>query len=179
MTRTVVHMALFKEEQLDEAAEAVQALRDLGVKDKDISVISGTPFSEKMLGRPMSWTRVPLIGGVGAVAGFLVAIFLNFGTPYLYPIRVGGMAYQTIPTSIVVTFELTMLGLLISTFLGVLVETISPSFGPQGYDARITDGQIGVLFSSSAELDPQLHAALSKLGAEIVHGAEAKKLWLL
>jgi hypothetical protein len=78
----------------------------------------------------------------------------------------------------VVTFELTMLGLLISTFLGVLVETISPSFGPQGYDARITDGQIGVLFSSSAELDPQLHAALSKLGAEIVHGAEAKKLWL-
>jgi hypothetical protein len=85
MTRTVVHMALFKEEQLDEAAEAVQALRDLGVKDKDISVISGTPFSEKMLGRPMSWTRVPLIGGVGAVAGFLVAIFLNFGTPYLYP----------------------------------------------------------------------------------------------
>ena len=77
---------------------------ELGVSDKDMSVISGVPFSEKMLGRPMSWTRVPLIAGAGALVGFLTAAFLNFGTPLLYPIRVGGMPYQTIPTSIVVHF---------------------------------------------------------------------------
>lgn len=178
MAKPVVHLALFKEDQLDHAAEAIQTLRGLGVNDKDMSVISGVPFSEKMLGRPMSWTRVPFIAAAGALIGFLVALFLNFGTPLLYPIRVGGMPYQTIPTSIVVTFELTMLGLLISTFIGVFVETISPSFGPQGYDPRVTDGHIGVLFSSQPELDPALHEALTKLGAEIVHGAEAKKLWL-
>jgi len=178
MARPIVHLALFKEDQLEQATEAIHALRHLGVSDKDMSVISGVPYSEKILGRPMSWTRIPLIGGLGALAGFLVAMFLNFGTPLLYPIRVGGMAYQTIPTSIVVTFELTMLGLLISTFIGVFVETISPSFGPQGYDPRVTDGHIGVLFSSQPELDPSLHETLEKLGAEIVHGAEAKKLWL-
>lgn len=177
MATSVVHMALFKEEQLDEAAEAIQVLRNLGISDKDISVISGTPFSEKMLGRPMAWTSIPLIGGAGAVVGFLVSVFLNFGTPLLYPIQVGGMGLQTIPTSIVLTFELTMLGLLISTFIGVLVETISPSYGPRGYDARVTDGQIAVLFSSGSELDASLHDALSHLGAEIVHGAEDKKLW--
>jgi hypothetical protein len=175
---TMVHLALFKEDQLDEASEAIQKLRELGLTDEDISVISGTPFSEKMLGRPMSWTRVPIIAISGAVVGFLTALFLNWGTPLLYPIRVGGMPYQTIPTSFVVFFELTMLGLLISTFLGVFVEMIAPSYGPQGYDARVSDGQIGVLFTSKPELDAQLHAALSSLGAEIIHGAEAKKLWL-
>ena len=44
MARRIVHLALFKEEQLDEAAEAIQKLHDLGVSDDDISVISGTPF---------------------------------------------------------------------------------------------------------------------------------------
>jgi hypothetical protein len=178
MARNVVHLALFEEDQVDEVAEAIQNLRDLGITDKDISVISGTPLTEKMLGRPMSWTRVPIIAISGAVLGFLTALFFNWGTPFLYPIRVGGMAYQTIPTSFVVFFELTMLGLLISTFLGVFVEMISPSFGPEGYDARVSDGHIGVLFSSTPDLDPQLHQALSDLGAEIIHGAEAKKLWL-
>lgn len=178
MPSKIVHMALFKEDQLDEAAEAVEALRKMGVPDADISVISGTPYSEKMLGRPMSWTRIPIIAISGAVVGFLTSVFFNFGTPLLYPIRVGGMAYQTIPTSVVLTFELTMLGLLISTFLGVFVETITPSYGPKGYDARITDGQIGVLFEAGPELDAQLHAELTGLGAEMVHGTEDKKLWL-
>jgi hypothetical protein len=119
-----------------------------------------------------------LIAGIGAIIGFLTAAFLNFGTPLLYPIRVGGMPYQAIPTSIVLQFELTMLGMLISTFIGVFLETITPSYGPSGYDVRITDGQIGVLFQAAQELDPKLHQALSALGAEIVHGAEDKKLWL-
>jgi hypothetical protein len=178
MPKPIVHLALFSEEALEEVTEALDALRGMGIADRDISVISGVPFSDKMLGRPMSWTRVPLIAGVGAVIGFLTAAFLNFGTPLLYPIRVGGMPYQSIPTSIVLQFELTMLGLLISTFIGVFIETISPSYGPSGYDARVTDGQIGVLFQSALELDPKLHEALTGLGAEIVHGAEDKKLWV-
>ena len=178
MARNVIHLALFKEDQVNETAEAIEALHKMGIGDADISVISGMPYSEKILGRPQGWSRIAIIGLTGAVVGFLTALFLNFGTPLLYPIRVGGMAYQTVPTSFVIIFELTMLGLLISTFLGVFVETISPSSGPQGYDARITDGQIGILFSSSADLDPKLHEALTGLGAEIVHGAEAKKLWL-
>lgn len=179
MSNKIVHMALFQEEELTEVGEALDVLRGMGIRERDISVISGVPFSEKMLGRPMSWTRVPMIAGVGAVVGFLVAAFFNFGTPALYPIRVGGMAYQTIPTSIVLQFELTMLGMLISTFIGVFVETISPSFGPSGYDARITDGRIGVLFEADSDLDPMLHTSLTELGAEILHGTEDKKLWVL
>lgn len=176
MAEDTVHLALFGEEQIDQAAEAIGRLHELGISDADISVISGVPYSDKILGRPMSWTRVPQIALVGAGVGFLVALGLTAGTPMLYPIRVGGMPYVPIPTSIVVVFELTMLGLLISTFLGVFVETISPSYGPQGYHPKVTDGHIGVLFTCPPEQDVQMHDALKALGAELVHRSEVKNL---
>lgn len=179
MPSNVVHLALFKEDQVDHAAEAISRLTSLGIQDKDITVISGIPYSEKILGRPLSWTNIGRIGLAGAVVGFLTGIALSFGTPALYPIRVAAMpVIFPIPTGIVVIFELTMLGLLISTFLGVFVETITPSFGPRGYHPKVSDGHIGILFSGPAELDQGLHSALGELGAEMVHDVEEEKLWL-
>ncbi len=178
MSINVVHLALFKEEQVEHAVEAIHRLRDLGITDQDMSVISGIPFSERILGRPMSWTNIGRVGLAGALVGFVTSLLLNFGTPLLYPIRVGNMELATIPTSIVVSFELTMLGLLISTFIGVFVETISPSFGPKGYHPKISDGNIGILFSGPSEMDQKIHQALTDLGAELVHDVEEEKLWL-
>ena len=177
MTESVVHLALFNEDQIDHAAEAIQKLRNLGVSDKDISVISGIPFSEKILGRPMHWTNITRVGLGGAVAGFLAAVFFSHGTPLLYPVHVAAMPLTPIPTSIVVIFELTMLGLLISTFIGVFVETITPSYGPRGYHPEVSDGKIGILFASRAELDDSIHHQLEPLGAELVHNVEEEKLW--
>ncbi len=177
MTLPVIHLALFPEDQIDSAAEAISRLHKLGVEDKDISVISGIPYSDKILGRPMSWSRVPVIAISGAIVGCLIAILLYYGTPLLYPITVGGMPLLTNPTSFVVIFELTMLGLLISTFIGVFVEAITPSFGPKGYSSEITDGKIGLLFSSPSDLEERVHTLLSDLGAEVVHRSE-EKLWI-
>lgn len=177
MANGTVHMALFQEDQVDQAAEAISQLQALGIGNDDITVISGIPLSQRILGRPMSWTRVPVIAGAGAVVGFLVALALVFGTQVVYPIRVGNMPNAPIPTSIVVLFELTMLGLLLSTFLGVIVETISPSYGPAGYDPRVTDGKIGILFTSPNELEKEVNGKLGELGAEMIHRAEVKKLW--
>ena len=177
MANGTVHLALFNEDQVNEAAEAISGLHQLGIENNDISVISGIPLSERILGRPMSWTRVPYIAGAGAVAGFILGALLVFGTQVFYPIRVGEMPNAPIPTSIVVLFELTMLGLLLSTLLGVVIEMMSPSFGPAGYDERITDGKIGILFTSPNDQDSAIHGKLASLGAEIVHRAEVKKLW--
>jgi hypothetical protein len=161
-----LHLALFKEDQIDSAAEAVARLHQLGIRDKEISIISGVPYSDKILGRPMSWTRISQVALSGAVVGFLVAMALNILTVIQYPLIVGGQPLFPIPTSIVVTFELTMLGLLISTFLGVFIETMSPSFGPKGYHPKISDGYIGVLYQCAAKLDDDSTAQLSGLGAE-------------
>lgn len=172
---TTIRMILFKEDQVNQASEAIEALHHQGIADKDISIISGVPFSEKILGRPMSWTRVPQIAIAGAIVGFIVASLLNFFVPNLYKLHVGGMPLTPIPTSIVVTFELTMLGLLISTFLGVFVEMISPSYGPKGYHPKISDGYIGILYRCPAHIDEEACMELQDLGAEIVDPSEVKQ----
>jgi hypothetical protein len=169
-----VHMALFKEDQVDHVAEAISRLRSLGVVDKEMSILSGVPYSEKILDRPMGWTRIPIIALAGAGVGAVAAILLVYGSVYLYPLRVGGMSYYTIQSGIPVIFELTMLGLLISTFLGVFIETITPSYGPKGYDPRVSDGYIGILFSCPDKLVDPTHSTLIELGAEIVDKPEVK-----
>ena len=167
-----IHIALFKDDQLDQVADALERIQKIGVPEWEISIISGVPIHEKALGRPISWTRIPVIGLAGAVVGFLGASFLNFGTPWLYPLRVGGQPYFAIPTSIVVTFELTMLGLLIATFLGVFIETISPTYGAHGYHPDVTNGSIGLVFSADDKLDNLIHEAVKSAGGRLVHQSE-------
>jgi hypothetical protein len=171
-----MHIALFKDDELDQVADALERIQKIGVPEWEISVISGVPIHEKALGRPISWTRIPVIGMAGAVLGFLAASFLNFGTPLLYPLRVGGQPFFPIPTSIVVTFELTMLGLLISTFLGVFIESLSPTFGPRGYHPEVTNGSIGVVFTADENLDKLVHEAVKAAGGTLVHQSEVKTL---
>lgn len=161
-----VHLMLFPEDRMDEVAEALSRLRENGYSHDDISVISGVPLSERVLGRPMAWTSIGKIGIVGAITGFIIALALTMGTPLLYGLRVGGQPIIAIPTSIVVFFELTMLGLLLSTFLGVSVEMITPSFGPKGYHPAVNAGKVGILFNGDRKLDADLERTLIDLGAE-------------
>jgi hypothetical protein len=176
MTYDRTHIALFKDDQLDQVTDALERIQKIGIPEWDISIISGVPIHEKALGRPISWTRIPIIGMAGAVVGFLAASFLNFGTPWLYPLRVGGQPFFPIPTSIVVTFELTMLGLLIATFIGVFIETLSPSYGPQGYHPEVTNGSIGVVFNADEKLDELVHSAIKAAGGSLVHQSEVVNL---
>jgi hypothetical protein len=172
MATDTVHLALFKEDRVDQVAEAVSKLRRLGVKERKMSIISGVPYSDRILGRPMSWTRVPLIGGAGALAGIGLGILLNFGTPLLMPIHVGGQALLPFPPGFIVVFEMGMLGLMVSTFLGVVLEMLTPSYGPRGYHPKISDGYIGILFDAPDEIDDRMHATLTELGAEVIHRSE-------
>jgi len=105
----------------------------------------------------------------------LLSVFLTFGTVLWYPQRVGGQPIYAIPTSLVVIFEITMLGLLVSTFIGVFVEALSPSFGPKGYHPKISDGNIGILYTCSPEMYQEANAALSKAGANLIPSSEVLK----
>jgi len=175
MARWRNHLALFKENAIDEATEAVARLRKLGVHDKDISVITGVPYSHAILDRPMAWTNIGIFGILGALGGIAASLLLNFGTPLLYPIRVGGMPLLSIPPTIVLTFELGMLGLMIATFIGVLLEMITPTYGPKSYSPKVTDGYIGVAFSAPRDMDDRVQATITELGGDFVpEGGEVK-----
>jgi Alternative complex III, ActD subunit len=174
MTEGIVHLALFKD--IDPATDALSKLRELGIRDEDISIISGVPYSEKTLGRPVGHTLIPKFAVVGFLGGFVISLLLNWGTVLQYPIRVGGMPYYPIPTTLILTFEISMLGLMIFTFLGVIWECGFPSFGPKEYHPAISDGRIAVLFNCPPEIHTQAHDSLAALGAEWIHRTEAAKL---
>ncbi len=174
MTDSNVHLALFDE--VDPASEAVDKLRGLGIPDEAMTILSGVPYSEAILGRPKLHSFVPLFAAFGAIGGLIAGIALNFGTPLLYPNYVGRQPLLPIPTAIVVTFETTMLGLLLFTFLGVIWESAFPAFGKQEYHPGVSDGKIALVFNCAPGMEARAYDTLTKLGVQKVQRTEAKNL---
>ena len=166
--------ALF--EDIDPAANAIEKLHELGVTDDQINVISGVPVMERMLGRPLPWTNVGRLALGGAVAGFLFGLFLNFGTPKLYTVYVGGQSIFPVPPGMIILFEMTMLFMLLATFLGVFLDSYFPNYRPLEYVPEISDGKIAVFFKCPQDEQEKFTAALNQLGAESVKPAEARQL---
>jgi hypothetical protein len=174
MTEKITLLAVFAD--IDPAAHGIDRLRELGVEDAEMNVISGIPVTEAMLGRPRKWSNVPRLAVGGAIAGFLTGLFLAVGTPLLYPVSVGGQPLLPVPPSIVVVFEMTMLGMLIATFLGVFLDSYFPSYTPKEYVPEISDGKIAVLFACPVDAELRFSQAMSAIGAESVKPAEAVHL---
>jgi len=169
-------LAVFSD--LEPAADAIEQLRALGVHDDCMNVISGIPVTEAMLGRPHQWTNVPRIAMGGAILGFCGGAFLAFVAPHLYPypIQVGTQYPVPGPPTVVLLFEITMLGMLLSTFLGVFLDSLFPNYRPMKYVPEISDGKIVIFVECSHVEEKKLTAALKKLGAESIQPAEAQHL---
>lgn len=170
----VTIMALFND--IEPAVDAVDKLHNLGVTDENINVISGVPIAHKILGRPHPWTNVSRLALGGAVAGFCFGLFLNFGTPRLYNVHVGGQFYTPVPPGAIVTFEMTMLFALLATFLGVFLDSYFPNYRPMDYVPEISDGKIGVFFRCGDSEQKKFIDALGNMGAESIKPVEAQQL---
>jgi hypothetical protein len=173
MTDTTL-LALFSD--LDPAAEAIDRLHQMGLKDDQITVISGVPVMERILGRPIQWTNVSRIAMGGAAAGFLFGLFLNYGTPILYAVRVGGQPLLPFPPGIILIFEMTMLFMLLATFLGVFLESYFPNYRPLEYVPEVSEGKIAIFFNCPESELRTYQDAMNKAGAETVKPAEARQL---
>ena len=167
-------LALF--EEIDPAADAIEKLHEMGVTDDRINVISGVPVTHKMLGRPHPHTNVSRLALGGAIAGFAFGLFLNFGTPNLYGVHVGGQFITPVPPGLIIVFEMTMLFALLSTFLGVFLDSYFPNYRPLEYVAEVSDGKIGVFFKCAQDEQKKFMDALDKLGAESIKPVEAQQL---
>ncbi len=161
---------------IDPAAEAIEKLRSLGVPEDQMEVISGLPVAAPILGRPKPTTGVPHLALIGAVAGCLFGLFLNFGVPWLFHLHVGGQPLYPIPPAYILVFEMTMLGLMGMAFLGVFLESYFPKWRPLEYVPEISDGKIAVLFSVPEEEVDTFTETMKNQGAESVGPAEARPL---
>lgn len=174
MPETITMLAMF--EDVEPAAEGIDKLQQLGVNNHEMNVISGIPIKHTILGRPPAITYVSRIGLMGAIMGMFLGLFFIYGVKALYPLYVGGQPIFPVPQGIIITFELTMLGLMGLSFIGMFVDSGFPSYTPKAYTPEISDGKIAVLFSCSAGETEKFIDALKEVGAESVEPAEAHHL---
>ncbi len=174
MADTVTLLALF--DDVEQATTGIDRLYELGVSDEQVNVISGVPIPGRVLGRASAVTNVSKIALVGAALGMVFGIALIYGTPYLYPLPVGGQPIYPVPMGWIVTFEMTMLGLMGFAFLGMFVDSGFPSYTPKEYTPEISDGKIAVLFSCPTGEQEKFINALKDAGAESVEPVEARHL---
>ncbi len=102
-----------------DAAGAIRALRDAGVRD--VRAAMPTPFPEvvEALGRRRS--RLGLATFPGAIAGLLAGIGLTVGTSVAWPLVTGGKPIVSIPPFVIVIFEVTVLIGSITNLVAVVV----------------------------------------------------------
>lgn len=174
MADTITLLALFAD--IDPAVNGIDKLRELGITDNKMDVISGVPFNHEVLGRPKVSSFIPRMAMGGAMLGLIAALFLVFGTPALFPLHVGGQPEYPFPPLYIVAFEMIMLGLMGTAFLGLFVAGRLPAYEAKVYVPEISDGKIAVVFPCSKEMQAQYESALMSQGAEQVRLVEAKTL---
>jgi hypothetical protein len=174
MAEATTLLAMF--EDFEPASRGVEKLQELGVSDDDMNVISGVPIKNTILGRPPAITYVSRIGMFGAILGMFLGIFFIYGIPYLYPLLVGGQPIFPVPQGLIITFEMTMLGLMGFSFLGMFIDSGFPSYTPKEYTPEVSDGKIALLFSCPTNEQEKFIDALKEAGAESVEPTEARHL---
>src|SRR5512140_3222564 len=166
MAEPITLLAMF--EDFEPASLGIEKLQELGVPENDMNVISGIPIKNTILGRPAAKTYVPRIGMFGAIGGMFLGLFFIYGIPFLYPLLVGGQPIFPVPQGIIITFEMTMLGLMGFSFIGMFVDSGFPSYTPKQYAPEISDGKVAVLFSCPADDQHKFIDAVKHAGAEAV-----------
>jgi hypothetical protein len=126
----------------DAAQRAVEKLRDAGVADRDIIVISSTPFEEHEFSHRDKATWIYWLAGVGGAVGLAAGYWLTRFTELDWPLPTGGMPIVAMWPNLVIIFELTMLFAILTTVLTLLVTTKIPRRQPVLYDRAVSDGQI-------------------------------------
>jgi hypothetical protein len=104
------------------AAEAIRILREQGTPPGALDVFSEEPveFRRGVLDRSSRMSLVAVSGGIGF--GLLATTFI-YWSQHNYRLNTGGMPTFSPWATGVITFEMTMLGAIVSTFLCFLWES--------------------------------------------------------
>lgn len=165
----VVVVGLF--EGIGKAAQAGNALRSLPLAEDRITTLSSVPLPDGAVSsdtRPIRFPRITLAGWfAGAVAGLALAL----GTYLLYPLITGGKAIVSIPPTLIITYEVAMLGALAGTVIAGFREMGLCRFRTKLiHDPRIHGGKI--LLCATVEPGDQARRAMEAM--ETAGGTEVR-----
>ena len=160
-------MGLFPEGEEDKAADALDSPPRSRIHPLRIQrVITGTPYPEGTFGEEEPKHTVFRWPLMGAACGFIIGLVLTSGTQLAYPLVTGGKPVLSIPPMAIIMYEGTMLGAIIFTVIGVIIESRLPRLFMGAYDERITEGYIGVAITTDEERTGKAEEVLREVGAE-------------
>ena len=165
----VVVVGLF--EDLEKAAGAGNALRSLPLPEEKITSISSVPLPDGAVSRDTRPIRFPRITLFGWFAGALAGLALALVTYLLYPLITGGKAIISVPPTLIVTYEVAMLGALIGTVIGGFREMgLGRLRARVIHDPRIQEGKILVC----AVVEPGEQAQRAIVALKAAGGADVR-----
>jgi Protein of unknown function (DUF3341) len=149
--------------QVDAAADAIRAVRALGIRDMTVYTPAPNHEIEEALGERVSPVRLfTLIGGLtGCAAGFGMTIWMS----YDWPVLVGGKPIASIPPYVVIAFELTILLGALITVAAVAVFSVLMARPGAAYDPRFSDDQIGIFVPAPSDQADRVEQLLRSAGA--------------
>ncbi|HEY5766077.1 MAG TPA: quinol:electron acceptor oxidoreductase subunit ActD [Candidatus Deferrimicrobiaceae bacterium] len=127
------------------AAKGAGSLRAIPLPEGSLTTISSVSLPDGAVcrdPRPIRFPRVSIAGWfVGAAAGLALAL----ATYLLYPLITGGKAIISVPPTLIVTYEVAMLGALLGTLIAGIREMGLARFKTRKvHDPRIHEGKIAL-----------------------------------
>ena len=150
------------------AQEAVNRLRAAGLTDAQITIASAQPMEDFEFGHIDKRSWLWWIACGGGLLGMLAAFGLTWLTAMSWPINVGGLPIYAWWPNLIIIFEMTMLGAILATVIGLVVSAgLGRSRGL--YDPEVTDGNIlvGVENPADDKLEELQKALESPAGARV------------
>jgi hypothetical protein len=151
------------------AERGLNALRAAGVASEKIIVMASEPFEEYSFAQQNRDVWMPWLAVLGGIVGGIGGYTLAWYTQTAYPLVTGGMpVFAAWPTGIV-TYELTMMGAIVTTLITLLIGSRLPNWKPKLYDEEISHGKvlIGVI-DPADDARAGLEERLLRAGAEKV-----------
>jgi hypothetical protein len=150
------------------AQHAVNRLRAEGFADREITVLSPQPMEDYEFGRRDKATWMWWIACGGALVGMAIAAGLTWVTEMSWQIDVGGLPSFAWWPNLIIFFELTMLGAIVTT-VATLVITARLGRRAALYDPEVSDGKILVGIEDPPDSAiPKLEAALNAVREALV-----------
>lgn len=163
------HTCLAKFTEHTQARAAVRRLIEEGIAPSAIEAMSSQPIHGDPIVPGQSGTQLRTWALAGAALGLAGGFLLATVTALNYPLVKGGMPIVSPWTVGLITYETTMLGAVLATLVGLLVELRLPNYQQLPYDPSVVDGGVVLAVSCPEGSRGSVEAAVSAVGASKVN----------
>ncbi|MEO5740404.1 MAG: quinol:electron acceptor oxidoreductase subunit ActD [Vicinamibacterales bacterium] len=160
---------LVKFAQPNEARLAIRRLIQAGVQPDSMEVMTSQPIHGEPFIPDMKPTKLRTWALCGAAIGLIGGFSLSTITALNYPLVKGGMPIVAPWTVGLITYETTMLGAVLATLVGLLVELRLPNFKNLPYDPSVVDGGVVLAVSCAEGSRGAVETAIGAVGAPKVN----------